>query len=88
MAYRKITFSIPPEFLSDLDYLARRLNVTRSAMLTEVAAEAVHDLRGLVESVPENPNAEDLLHAKGRSKALIEGRIDNARSITNDLFSE
>lgn len=87
MACRKITFSIPPEFLSDLDYLARRLNVTRSAMLTEIAAEAVHDLRSMVESVPENPTDQDLLHAKGKSKALIESRIEGARRMSDDLFN-
>jgi len=88
MACRKITFSVPEEFVQDLDYLARRLKVTRSAMLTEIAAEAVHDLRSMVETVPENPNSEDLLHAKGKSKALIEGRIDSARRLSDDLFSE
>lgn len=88
MAYRKITFSIPDDFVTDLDYLARRLKVTRSAMLTEIAADAVHDLRTMVETVPENPNSSDLLHAKGRSKALIEDRIEQARRVGNDLFGQ
>lgn len=88
MACRKITFSVPENFVLDLDYLAKRLKVTRSAMLTEIAAEAVHDLRLMVETVPENPNSHDLLHAKGKSKALIEDRIDSARRLSDDLFSE
>lgn len=88
MACRKITFSVPENFVLDLDYLAKRLKVTRSAMLTEIAAEAVHDLRLMVETVPENPSSHDLLHAKGKSKALIEDRIDSARRLSDDLFSE
>lgn len=88
MKCRKITFSVPPSLVDDLDYLAGRLKITRSAMLTSIAAEAVHDLRKLVASVPENPNQGDLLHAKGRSRELIGSRIDSARRLNNDLFSE
>jgi hypothetical protein len=86
--FKKITFSIPPQFADDLDFLSSRLKITRSAMLTSIAADATHDLRDLVSSVPENPTPEDLLHAKGRSQALIDDRIESAKGLNHDLFSE
>lgn len=88
MKCRKITFSVPPSFVDDLDYLAKRLKITRSAMLTSITSDVIHDLRELVASVPENPNQEELLHAKGRSRDLINSRIESARRLNNDLFSE
>lgn len=85
---RKITFSVPPSFVDDLDYLAERLGVTRSALLVNITMAPLHDLRDMVSSVPANPTKSDILRAKGRSKELIDDRIQSVRDLGNDLFSE
>lgn len=88
MACRKLTFSLPDSFVQDLDYLAKRLNITRSALLTQLAASPTSDLRHLVEDVPDNPTKSDLIHAKGRSIELVEERVASAKRVGHDLFSE
>lgn len=87
MACRKVTFSVPSEMVEDLDYLSKRIKVSRSALLSQIAAEPIATLRVLVSEVPENPTEEDLIRAKGRSISLVESRIENIKGIGDDLFS-
>jgi len=88
MATKRTSFTLPPAFVADLDFLARRLGVSRSAVLAEVAADPVHDLAELIAKVPENPTAADILRARGESVQVINQRIDNLRGMATDLFSD
>ena len=88
MAFKKITVSVPEEFVLHLDYLAKRLSVSRSSVLVQLAAEPITDLYKLVSAIPDNPTKEDIIRAKGESIKLIEDRVAHARSIGHDLFSE
>lgn len=87
MAYKKITISVPEEFVLHLDYLAKRLSVSRSSVLAQLAGEPIAELYGLISAVPDNPTEEDIIRAKGESVKLIETRINQARSLGDDLFS-
>lgn len=87
MACRKITLSVPNQLVDDLDYISGRIKISRSALLAQLLEEPLCDLRVLVESVPKNPSPDDIIRAKGRSIALIEERVTNAKGIADDLFS-
>lgn len=84
----RVTFTVPPAVRSDLDYLSTRLGVTKSALVSELLAPALGDLRSLMEMVPENPTEEDVIRARGRSNDLIVQRLQNLRRIEGDLFDD
>lgn len=84
---RKITISVPPELVADLDYLAGRMGVSRSAIISEVLGGSIADMRGLFELVPENPTPSDALRYRGESAELIRKRLASLQGIAHDLLS-
>lgn len=84
----RVSFTVPPQIRQDLDYLADRLGVTKSALVSELLAPALSDLRSLMELVPKNPTPEDVLRARGESNKLISQRLRNLRRIEGDLFDD
>jgi len=84
----RMSFTVPPSLRADLDYLSARLGITKSALLSELVSTPLHDLRTLVESVPDNPTEADLVRARGLSNELITQRIQSFRRIEGDLFDE
>jgi hypothetical protein len=84
----RVSFTIPPEIRTDLDYLSTRLGVSKSALVSELLGAPLGDLRQLMEMVPENPTTEDLIRARGKSNSLIAHRLRNLRAIEGDLFDD
>lgn len=84
----RMSFTVPPALRADLDYLSARLGITKSALLSELVTAPLHDLRTLVESVPDNPTEADLVRARGVSNELITKRLQSFRRIEGDLFDE
>jgi len=84
----RVSFTVPPQIRSDLDYLCGRLHVTKSALISELLAGPLSDLRELTEMVPDNPSQADFLRAKGKSNALIAKRLRSYRAIEGDLFDD
>jgi len=84
----RMSFTLPPQLRADLDYLSSRLGVTKSALVSELLTSPLHDLRSLVESVPDNPTQEDLIRARGTSNELITQRLQSYRKIEGDLFDD
>lgn len=84
----RMSFTVPPSLRSDLDYLSSRLGVTKSALVTELMAGPLQDLRSLVELVPDNPTEEDVLRARGVSNELIAERLRAYRKLEGDLFDD
>lgn len=48
---RRTSFSLPNDLVSELDTVARIAGVTRSALLTELISDRLHNLFDLVQSV-------------------------------------
>lgn len=87
MAHRRLTFTLPPDVVSDLDYISKRVSISRSSLLGNLIAEPAHDLRTLLESVPDNPTDEDIIRARGASDALIKERLSAIKGLEeDDLF--
>jgi hypothetical protein len=85
--FRKFSVSLPPQLVEDLDYLSSRMGVTRSALIASLMAEPTHDLREMVEMIPENPTPADVLRLRGRSESIVNQRVESLRRLSNDLFS-
>ena len=84
----RVSFTVPEGLDDDLRYLSRRTGVTRSALLVSLLSEPLHDLRGLVEAVPDNPTPEQVVRARGASLELVEERVGSLRKLGDDLFSK
>lgn len=84
----RMSFTVPPEFQADLNYLSARIGVSKSALLAEMLQGPLADLRGLVESVPPNPTQGDLVRARGQSLNLVNQRVESYRRLEGDLFDE
>lgn len=84
----KISITIPPELLADLDYVSGRLGVSRSALIARVLPNALGVMRTMLEQVPLNPTPEDALRFRGESAEIVRKKIDSIREISDDLFGK
>lgn len=84
----KISITIPPELLADLDYVSGRLGVSRSALIAEVLPDALNVMRKLLEQVPLNPTPDDVLRFRGESADIVKQKIESIRGMGDDLFSD
>lgn len=84
----KISITIPPELLTDLDYVSGRLGVSRSALIAEVLPQALQMMRSMLEQVPLNPSPDDVLRFRGESADLVREKIESLREMSDDLFSK
>lgn len=85
---KKISITVNPSLLDDIDYVVGRLGVSRSAFISEMLSEAVTPVRRLLEQVPINPEASDVLRFRGESVELVRSRIESVKGAEDDLFSE
>lgn len=84
---RKITISVPPDLVGHLDYLSKRIGVSRSALISQLLDEPVASMSELIREIPENPSPEDSLRFRGSSEELIRKRLEAAKRLADDLFS-
>lgn len=85
---RKISVSLPEELVVNLDYLASRTGTSRSAIISEFLSEAAEHTRKLLELVPPNPTAADVVRMRGESEVVVRERLASLQGIANDLFSK
>ena len=85
---RKISVTLPPQLVDDLDYISRRLGVSRSALIGQILPEGIGLMRSLLVDVPENPTPEDVVRFRGASADEIRQRIDGLKGLADDLFSD
>jgi len=72
---KRVTVSIPIELADGLTYLARRMAVSKSALVAELLKE-VPELVEIVQGVPEQgATQKDVVRARGRSLELVEARV-------------
>ena len=70
---KRISISIPSELSDNLDYLATRLGVSRSGLISQMLVSAdLGSLRSLLEAIPEQPTEGDIKRFRGDSRSVIE----------------
>lgn len=87
MKRQKVSLALDPALVADLDYIAERTRVSRSALVSELLADSVGDVRRLLEMVPESPTPADLIRFRGESVDLVRSRLESLKGITDDLFT-
>lgn len=85
---RKIAITLPPELVDSIDYIVGRLGISRSAFIAGIMGEAVAPLLPLLESVPLDPTPADVLRFRGDSAAVVQGRIEKLKGMTDDLLND
>lgn len=83
----RTSFTLPPDVHDDLSYVARRLGVTRSALVADLLREALSMVVPSLRELPEDPDERDVLRYRGESERLIDQRLESARRLRDDLFS-
>lgn len=84
----KVTLSLAPQLVEDLDYLAERTGVSRSALVSEILAEPIGEMRRLMAMIPPSPTPSDVLRLRGASADVIRERLASLQGIADDLFSK
>lgn len=88
----RTSMSLPAEFIRDLNYVSKRMGITKSALLTQVAQEGVSELAKLFSQLPEDPTEfteEKRQRLRGDSILQIEQRYKEVQDQLNgyDLFA-
>lgn len=80
--HRKITVSLPSAVVADLETICSRMRVSRSALLTGLLQDPVHDLVGL-SAVMDSPIdiEEKLRRFRGDSVDVVNSRISDLASL-------
>lgn len=84
---RKISLSLDSALVVNLDYLSARMGVSRSALVSQLLADGVSEMRRLLETIPPAPTPADLIRMRGESVDLVKARLDSLRGMSDDLFS-
>lgn len=87
MKRQKVSLALDASLVADLDYIAHRTRVSRSALVSVLLAESVGDFRRLLEMVPESPTPADLVRFRGESEQVVLSRLESLKGITDDLFT-
>jgi hypothetical protein len=80
MANKVISLSVPPEVVSDLNYIHRRMGISKSALVTSLLKGGLPSLRQLLESLPAQPDDRDMRRFRGDSASLILSEIQKLQS--------
>lgn len=88
---RRITCSLPPNAVEQLDFVASRLHCTRSALLSQMLVQSLPAMVELASCLPEDLTAatgDDVRRLRGASAEIIGKQV--SRLLTgaqDDLFS-
>ena len=81
--HRRVTLSLRPNVADDLDYVASRLGISRSALASETLAESLGPLRQLLSALPaEGASPEEVSRRmRGASHDIIRDRLNHLRDV-------
>lgn len=83
----KISVTVPPELLADLDHVAARLGVSRSALVSGLLGDVLPDMRTVLDAIPLSPEPLDMVRFRGASAEIVRKRLDEVQELDSDLFS-
>lgn len=94
--FRKITVSLPPEVVDQLDFVASRLRCSRSALLSEVLGFSIPSLVPIASCIPEagqDVTESDARRLRGVSAQVIGDQVRKLLELgqgvdQDDLFAE
>lgn len=86
---KRVSISMPIGLADDLDYISRRLGISRSGLVSQLLlAGNLDHLRALLANIPEQPSEGDLKRFRGDSKAYIEDQLQKLHQLQGGLFDD
>lgn len=90
--HRRITASLPPSAVEQLDFVATRLGCSRSALLSELLSQSLPGMVQIVECLPDNSSAatqDDVRRLRGASARVIGEQVERLiAGAQDDLFGK
>lgn len=90
---KKTSLSLSPSLVADLDYVSKRMGVSRSALVCNILAEPVSDMRSILDEILAGADADmksaDPVRFRGKSADLVDERVEQFKALVagDDLFS-
>jgi len=90
---KKTSLSLSPSLINDLDNVSKRMGVSRSALVCNILAEPVADMRKLLDEIrtdsPDSSGGNDPVRFRGKSVDLVDERVSQFKALVagDDLFS-
>jgi hypothetical protein len=87
----RASFTMEPEILQKLKFIADKMGISRSACLNQLLGSPLDDLSEMLSDVPDKPTVDDILRARGKSNAMILKRLGhymNALDGQGDLLDD
>ena len=84
---QKISVTVSPDLVADLDYISTRTGVSRSALISELLSPAAAEMRRILEQVPPKPIPADAVRLRGESAKIIREQLGQLQEMENDLLS-
>lgn len=88
--HRRVTVSLPPAALEQLDFVANRLGCSRSAFLSEMLLQSLPSIVEAVEYLPpglQDATTDDIRRMRGASARLIGRQVERLiLGAQDDLF--
>lgn len=81
---KRLTVSLDAELVDEINFLHRRLGVSRSAMLNEFLREGLMAISACYRELPENVTERDLVRLRGRSLDVVRSRMAEAEAVLGD----
>ena len=79
---KSVTFTLPMTLVADLDVIAKRMKVTRSALLGELLRVPVAAMAEVVGCIPETgATSADVRRARGKSAVLMATAVKEAQQL-------
>ena len=86
---KRVSISLPSEIADDLDYVAGRLGISRSAFVAQILTQTdLPSVRTLLKSIPEQPSEADTKRFRGESKQFVKIQIDRLQQLQGGLFDD
>jgi len=82
---KRLSLSVPSELAADLNFISRRMSISKSAVITELVGKGLKDFRMLLEALPPEPSDTDMKRFRGTSAEMITNRM---QSILHDIRAQ
>ena len=78
---KRITVSLDAELVKDIDYLHKRLGLSRSAMLNEMLSRGIRDLAEIVREMSSEMQDDGLKRLRGKSAVKVAQRMEELQQM-------
>jgi predicted transcriptional regulator len=86
---KRVSISLPSQIADDLDYIAKRLGISRSAFVAQVLTQTnLPSVRALLANTPEQPSEADTRRFRGESKKFVEVQLTRLEKLQGGLFDD